>query len=83
MKFLIYQYDFLAYARNHMEYLDRASPNDIPSERGQTIYWWTMTKHPTDGRVAIHVPAEDQSGLSASEQTALADTLTEDWNADA
>lgn len=83
MKYLIFQYDFLARARNHQEFLSRADPDFVPVVHGDTIFQWTMTEHPTDGRVAIHIPPEDEAGLSASEQAALLDTLTEDWYADA
>lgn len=43
-----------------------------------TRLWWAVILHPTDGRAALAIPAEDEHLLTPEEQVQLVE-LSPDW----
>lgn len=76
MSFLIFADRAAANARNGGEARRRGAGDASGDE---TQFWWAAQDHPTDGRCALKIPAQDEASLSDAERGALVSALSSDW----
>jgi len=76
MSYLIFPARADADTRNHAE-ASRRGAGDAPGD--ETTFWWDAITHPTDGRAALSIPADDVAALSSVEAAQLTPSLSADW----